>query len=68
MVIGGAQIYALALPRTALLYATQIELDVPDADAFFPAFDAQAWSMENVEAHATAEGLRYRFVDLSRQL
>ena len=68
MVIGGAQIYALALPRCELLHVTQIEIDVPDADAFFPAIDAQAWHVENVEAHESAAGLRYRFVDLSRTL
>ena len=66
MVIGGAQIYALALPRATRLHVTQIELDVPDADAFFPAISDPPWRIEHVEAHETADGLRYRFVDLAR--
>lgn len=67
MVIGGAQVYALALPRTSLLHVTEIELDVPDADAFFPAFDREAWDLRHEEAHVTSDGLRYRFVDLARR-
>jgi len=42
MVIGGAQIYALALPRATRLYLTEVDL-APEADAFFPAIDDAAW-------------------------
>ena len=37
-VIGGAQIYALALPLASELVLTEIELDL-DGDTFFPAWD-----------------------------
>src|SRR5262245_41409464 len=42
MVIGGAEIYALALPRADRLYFTLIHADI-DGDTFFPAFDLGEW-------------------------
>ncbi|MBT0962008.1 dihydrofolate reductase [Denitromonas iodatirespirans] len=41
-VIGGAQIYALALPQADRLVLTEVDADV-DGDAFFPAFDRSAF-------------------------
>lgn len=38
-IIGGAQIYALALPLADVLHLTEIDASVPDADTFFPTFD-----------------------------
>ncbi len=38
MVIGGAEIYSLALPRADRLYFTLIDADI-DGDTFFPEFD-----------------------------
>lgn len=38
-IIGGAQIYALALPLADVLHLTEIDASVPDADTFFPPFD-----------------------------
>ncbi len=35
-IIGGAQIYALALPYADKLYLTVVDKEFPDADAFFP--------------------------------
>jgi dihydrofolate reductase len=42
VVIGGAQIYALALPRADRLYLTQVHADV-EGDAFFPPLDLSLW-------------------------
>ena len=67
MVIGGAQVYALALPRAEVLHVTEIDLDVADADAFFPGFDRADWDVRHEEARTTPEGVRYRFVDLMRR-
>ncbi len=67
MVIGGAQIYALAFARVDILHLTEIDIDVPDADAFFPAFDRGGWAVRHEEARITAEGLHFRFVDLARR-
>ncbi len=38
-IVGGAQIYTLALPHTQLLYLTLIDGDYDDADTFFPDYD-----------------------------
>jgi dihydrofolate reductase len=42
MVIGGAEIYALALPRADRLYCTVIDAEL-DGDTFFPEFDLSQW-------------------------
>jgi dihydrofolate reductase len=42
MLIGGAQLYAQALPLAERLYLTRIALN-PDGDAFFPEWPAGEW-------------------------
>lgn len=42
VVIGGAQIYALALPRAERLYLTEVHAEVP-GDTYFPELDAAQW-------------------------
>lgn len=42
-VIGGGEVYALALPYATRLHLTWIDTEVADADAFFPRFDAGEW-------------------------
>ncbi|MFZ5757021.1 MAG: dihydrofolate reductase [Pseudomonadota bacterium] len=42
VVIGGAEIYAQALPRCDRLYLTEVRAQVA-GDAFFPAFDRRDW-------------------------
>lgn len=42
MVIGGAQIYTLAMPYLDRLYVTEIVL-APKGDTFFPAIDPATW-------------------------
>jgi dihydrofolate reductase len=63
-VIGGAQIYALALPRARRLYMTEIERDF-DGDAFFPEFDRSQWREVSRERHASG-GFDYDFVEYER--
>lgn len=41
--IGGAAIYAAFLPVADRLLITDVALDVPDADTFFPPLDHGAW-------------------------
>ncbi|NBE06372.1 dihydrofolate reductase [Paragemmobacter ruber] len=41
--IGGSAIYAALLPLAHRLLVTEVALDIPDADAFFPAFDEGEW-------------------------
>lgn len=66
-VIGGAQIYALAMPFARHLYMTEIERDF-DGDAFFPEFDRSDWREISRERHASGgpEGFDYAFVEYER--
>lgn len=64
-IIGGAEIYQLALPQAQRLQLTQIEADI-EGDAYFPSFDCTQWRETWREAHQTAEGLRYAFVTYER--
>jgi dihydrofolate reductase len=68
-VIGGAQIYALALPRAACLYMTEIDREF-EGDAFFPEFDRSRWRETSRERRAADEpqGFDYAFVAYERCL
>lgn len=43
VVIGGAELYAAALPLAGRLYLTEVDLE-PEGDAFMPPFDRSAWT------------------------
>ena len=61
-VIGGAQIYADALPLATRLIVTEIDADFA-CDAFFPAIDPAVWKEVSREPHQSAEqGFAYAFV------
>jgi len=51
-VIGGGEIYALALPRADVLQLTHVDTVVDGADAFFPAWDASQWREMSRTSHA----------------
>ena len=59
-VIGGAQLYALALPSATVCEVTEIDVDVPDGDAFAPVLD-DSWTGSPGEWQTGKTGLRYRF-------
>ncbi len=61
-IIGGAQLYADALPRVTHLFLTQLGRDA-EADTFFPALDPAQWREVKRVAGAT-EGVE--FIDLER--
>jgi dihydrofolate reductase len=65
-VVGGAEIYALALPRADDLELTEIDADL-EADTFFPAWQRSEFDEIARERHETAEGLRYSFVSYRRR-
>jgi dihydrofolate reductase len=50
-VIGGAQIYELALPLADRLYVTHVEAEV-EGDTFFPAYDPADWRLVEETSHA----------------
>lgn len=67
-VIGGGEIYALALPRAERVHATEVDVAVDGADAFFPVLPADEWrradeGMHDADARHPAA---FRFVDLYR--
>jgi dihydrofolate reductase len=43
-VIGGGEIYALALPLAQRIYLTRVHTTL-DGDAYFPEFDEQQWEL-----------------------
>ncbi len=65
VVIGGGQLYQALLPRADKLYLTQIDLDV-EGDTYFPFWDDGNWQIEASETHANDKGLRYTFINLTR--
>jgi len=68
MVIGGGEVYALALPLASRLHLTHVDTRVEAADAFFPAFDAASWQPVWREAHGAdaRHAFAFEFVDYRR--
>ena len=64
-VVGGAEIFARALPLADELELTEIDAEFP-ADTFFPAWNRAEFRQTSCEAHATPEGLAYRFASYRR--
>ena len=62
-IIGGAQLYAEALPQVTHLFLTQLDRDV-EADAFFPPLEESQWREVKREP-GTTPGVT--FVDLLRR-
>ena len=54
MVIGGGEVYALALPQAARLWLTEVDTTVAQADAFFPPFERVDW-IERARTHHPAD-------------
>ena len=67
MVIGGGEIYRMAIPRAQRVYLTEVHIEV-SGDTLFPALEADAWKEVGREDH-DAEGAgipAYSFVILDR--
>ncbi len=70
-IIGGAQIYSLALPIADELLVTRFDRTEADADTFFPDIDSSTWHLADLGKTetdpATGVGFRYdRYVLRSR--
>lgn len=63
-VIGGAQIYAQALPLASSVVITEID-QAFEGDAFAPTLDA-AWQEQARETHVAANGMSFAFVTYTR--
>ena len=67
-VIGGAQIYALALPHAIRCEVTEVDVDMPrqDDDAVAPVLD-EGWVAQDGHWQISNAGLRYRFSSYRRR-
>lgn len=68
-VIGGGEVYALALPHASRMHLTEIDTATPNADTFFPVFDRKEWRETAREHHAAdaKHPLAFDFVDYVRR-
>ena len=67
MVIGGGQLYTLAMPLAQRMILTLVDIE-PQADTWFPEWDIKRWQA-TAERHFQADGLdqlSYRIVEYSR--
>ena len=61
MVIGGGELYALALPHAQRLELTEVDTEVEAADAWFPTFDSGDWKLISREHHAADDRHAHAF-------
>lgn len=70
-VMGGAEIYALALPRAEVLELTELDTVFEGADAFFPAWSPEQFLLQSAEQHHSpaerGHGWNYRFARYQRR-
>jgi len=64
-IMGGAQIYAQALPLAQRVEVTVLHQDF-EGDAYAPALDAQQWQITAQTAHVSAQGLPFSFITYAR--
>ena len=67
-VIGGAEVYALALPQANALWLTLVDAAVEGADAHFPPLEPGAWREIAREVHPADDrhAHAFEFVDYAR--
>ncbi|MEO5623796.1 MAG: dihydrofolate reductase [Dokdonella sp.] len=68
-VIGGGEVYALALPLATRMHLTFVDAEITHADAFFPRFDVADWIELSRESHAadSRHAFSTAFVDYKRR-
>ena len=59
-VIGGAQLYAAALPIADRIYLTQVDAEV-EGDTLMPKFDLAQWHERSAQAFSADEKNRYNY-------
>ena len=67
MIIGGGQLYELALPSATRMVLTLIDIE-PEADTWFPAWDDAEWLSVSEEHYPVDDSneLAYRIVEFKR--
>ena len=66
-VIGGAELYSLALAQADELLLTEIDARFDGADAFFPPFERSAFAEVARDERRADDGTRYAFVTYRRR-
>ncbi len=69
MVIGGGEIYRLAMSRAERMHLTWIDGEAELADTHFPHFDPARWNVTAEESHPAdaTHAFAFRFVDYARK-
>jgi len=66
MIIGGAQVYKVALADADRLYLTEVHAEI-DGDTIFPEFERDNWREVRRDERQPEEGPAYSFVVLERK-
>lgn len=68
MIIGGGQLYALALPLAKRMFLTIVDCE-PEADTWFPHYPEQNWRVISSEHHPADEHHAFEFemIELTRR-
>lgn len=68
-IIGGAQIYRQTIDIADRLILTEINVERPDADTYFPQFNPEEWCTqeETPWQNSEADGVEYRYRTLVRK-
>ena len=64
-VIGGENIYKEFLPIANRMLITEVELEIPEGDTFFPVWDINEWK-EKSRDKRNEKGIEFSFVDYQR--
>lgn len=60
VIFGGSSVYEQALPDVDVVYATEVDAEFPDPDAFFPELD-ESWKEVARESHAADDRNLYDY-------
>lgn len=67
-IIGGGQIYRMAMPLASTLHITQVNAEVPEADTFFPEISANEWILTDKSPWQSEPGAPpFRFLTYRRK-
>ena len=64
-IIGGEQIYKIALPISTNMHITRVYSTI-EGDAFFPTFENSQWKILSQNDLESNEGLKFSFIDYER--
>ena len=68
MVIGGGEIYALAIDLAKRMHLTWVDIETRSADTHFPRFDPSSWTIVSEQSHPADDkhSVPFRFADYQR--